>query len=162
MSQDIIREATFFFHSVFVGIVITFVYDWFLILRGLVKHGIFWISVEDFLFWFACGISVFYMLYRENNGVLRWFAVLGAIIGMSAYKMTVSKMFVNVMSTCIYKILCFLSRVIQIVLKPIKWLISMLLKFLDFVKGKFKNLHKFLKNKLTVCIKILKIVLCKQ
>lgn len=162
MSQDIIREVTFFLHSVIMGIVITFVYDWFLILRSLVKHGIFWISVEDFLFWFACGIGVFYMLYRENNGILRWFAVLGAVIGMSAYKVTISKRFVHIMSTCIYKIMWFLSRMIQIVLKPIKWLISKLLKFFNFGKGKCKNLHKILKNKLTVCIKMLKIVLCKQ
>lgn len=162
MSQDIIREVTFFLHSVIMGIVITFVYDWLLILRRLIKHGIFWISVEDFLFWFACGIGVFYMLYRENNGILRWFAVLGAVIGMTAYKVAVSKRFVHIMSTCIYKILCFLFRVIQIVLKPFKWLISRLLKILDFGKGKCKNLHKFLKNKLTVFIKMLKMVLCKQ
>ena len=162
MSPDIIREVTFFLHSVIMGIVITFVYDWFLILRSLVKHGTFWISVEDFLFWFACGIGVFYMLYRENNGILRWFAVLGAVIGMTAYKIVVSKKFVHIMSTCIYKIVCFVFRMIQIVLKPFKWLISKLLKFLNFGKGKCKNLHKFFKNKLTVCIKMLKIVLCKH
>lgn len=162
MSQDIIREVTFFLHSVIMGIVITFVYDWLLILRRLVKHGIFWISVEDFLFWFACGIGVFYMLYRENNGILRWFAVMGAIIGMTVYKITVSKRFVQIMSTCIYKMLYILSRVIQIVLKPFKWLISKLLIFFNFGKRKYKNIHKFIKNKLTVCIKMLKIVLCKQ
>ena len=162
MSQDIIKEVTFFLHSVVMGIIITFVYDWLLILRRLIRHGIFWISAEDFLFWFACGISVFYMLYRENNGVLRWFAVLGAMIGMAFYKVVISKKFVHIMSTCIYKIMCFLFRIIQIVLKPIKWLFSKLLKFARFGKRKCNNLHNFLKKRLTVCIKMLKIVLCKQ
>lgn len=50
MSQDIIQEVTFFLHSIIMGVVIAFVYDWFLILRKLIKHNIFWISFEDFLF----------------------------------------------------------------------------------------------------------------
>ena len=162
MSQDIIREVSFFLHSTIMGIVITFAYDWFLIIRKLIKHNTLWISIEDIIFWFSCGIGVFYMLYRENNGILRWFAVLGAVIGMTAYKIAVSKKFVHIMSTCIYKILCFIFRVIQIVLKPFKWLISQLLKLLNFGKGICKKIYKFLKNKLTVCIKMLKMVLCKQ
>ena len=162
MSQDIIREVTFFVHFVIMGVVITFVYDWLLILRRLVKHGLIGVSVEDLVFWFACGIGVFYMLYRENNGILRWFAILGAIIGMSVYKIVISDRFVHLMSTCIYKIMWFIFRIIQIVLKPIKWLFSRLFKFVDFGKGKCKKIHKFLKNKLTGCIKMLRIVLCKR
>lgn len=162
MSQDIIREVTFFFHSVVVGIIITFVYDWFLILRRLIKHGTIWISIEDFIFWAACGIGVFYMLYRENNGVLRWFAVLGAMLGMICYKFIISKRFVHIMSTCIYKIMWFLFRIIQVMLKPIKWLIFKLRRFFLFLKKKLKKLQNFIKKKLTVCIKMLKMVLCKQ
>ena len=162
MSQDIIREVTFFVHSVIMGVAITFVYDWLLIFRRVVKHGIFGISVEDLIFWFVCGIGVFYMLYRENNGILRWFAILGAIIGMSAYKIVISKRFVNLMSTCIYKIMWFISRIIQIVLKPVKWLFSKLFKLLSLGKDKCKKIHKFLKNRLTVCIKMLRMVLCNR
>ncbi len=162
MSQDIIREVTFFLHSVVVGIIITFVYDWFLILRRLIKHGTIWISIEDFIFWAACGIGVFYMLYRENNGVLRWFAVLGAMLGMICYKFIISKRFVHIMSTCIYKIMWFLFRIIQVMLKPIKWLIFKLRRFFLFLKKKLKKLQNFIKKKLTVCIKMLKMVLCKQ
>lgn len=162
MSRDIIQELTFFGHSILMGIVITFVYDWILILRKLIKHKIFWVSFEDFLFWVSCGIGVFYMLYRENNGVLRWFTVLGALIGMIFYKCLISNIFVHIMSTCIYKILWFLFRIIQIVVKPLKWLISKLIKLTNFLKKKIKKYQNFIKNKLTVCIKLLKMVLCKQ
>ncbi len=128
MSQDIIQEVTFFLHSIVMGVVITFVYDWFLIFRKLLKHNILWISFEDFLFWAGCGVGVFYMLYRENNGVLRWFTVLGAMLGMILYKALVSKWFVHIMSTLIYKIMWFLFRVIQIVVKPLKFLLSIISK----------------------------------
>lgn len=162
MSQDIIREVTFFLHSVMIGVIITFVYDWFLILRKLIRHGTIWISIEDFIFWVVCGIGVFYMLYRENNGILRWFAVLGAMIGMICYKFFISKRFVHIMSTCIYKIMWFLFRIIQVMLKPLKWLFFKLRRFFSFLKKKLKKLQNFIKKKLTVCIKMLKMVLCKQ
>lgn len=81
MSQSIIDEVTFLLHSFLMGILITFVYDGFIIMRRLIRHNLFLISVEDLIFWIACAIGVFYMLYEENNGILRWFAVFGAALG---------------------------------------------------------------------------------
>lgn len=162
MSQDIIQEVTFFLHSIVMGIVITFVYDWFLILRKLIRHNLFWLSFEDFLFWAACGLGVFYMLYRENNGVLRWFTVLGAMLGMIFYKLVISKPFIHIMSTCIYKIMWFLFRIIQIIVKPLKWLFSVIKRFAIFLKNKLRKCQNFIKNKLTGILKTLKIVLCKH
>ncbi len=162
MSQDIIQEVTFFLHSIVMGVVITFVYDWFLIFRKLLKHNILWISFEDFLFWAGCGIGVFYMLYRENNGVLRWFTVLGAMLGMILYKALVSKWFVHIMSTLIYKIMWFLFRVVQIVVKPLRFLLSIIKKIAIFLKNKLRRCQNFIKNKLTYFLKTLKMVLCKH
>lgn len=162
MSQDIIQEVTFFLHSLVMGIVITFVYDWLLIIRKLIKHNTLWISIEDILFWLACGIGVFYMLYKENNGVLRWFTVIGAVIGMGCYKLLIGKWFVHIMSTCIYKIMWFAFKILQIVVGPLKWLFSKLKKLTKFIKKKLKKLLNFIKNKLTVCIKMFKMILCKQ
>ena len=105
MSREIVQELTFFTHSVLMGLVITFIYDWIRVLRRLFKHGTVLTSVEDLLFWLACGIGVFYMLYRENDGTLRWFAILGAAIGMFFYELVVQDAFINVMSTCIHKIM---------------------------------------------------------
>ncbi len=139
MSQDIIQEAVFFLHSVFMGVIITFVYDWFLIIRKLIKHGVIWVSLEDFVFWIACGLGVFNMLYRENNGILRWFTVIGAMLGMACYKWLVSKIFVQIMSTCIYKIMRFLFKILQIIVKPITWLFKKLRKITNFFRRKIKE-----------------------
>lgn len=162
MSQGIVQEVTFFLHSILMGLIITFAYDWILIFRKLFRHGKFWMSVEDFIYWFVCGISVFYMLYRENNGVLRWFAVVGAAIGMLFYKLTVRNRFVSIMSTCIYKIMWFVFRVIQVVLKPLKCLFSAIRRCVRFLNKKFKKVKEFIKKRLTVFIKTLRIVLCKR
>jgi spore cortex biosynthesis protein YabQ len=162
MSQDIVQEITFFLHSILAGLVITFIYDWILVLRKLVKHGIVLVSIEDFIFWFACGIGVFYMLYRENNGVLRWFAVAGAALGMLLYKTVIKDRFVYIMSTCIHKIMWFVFRLIQIVLKPLKYAFSAIKRFLKFILKKIKKWIQNIKKRLTVCIKMLKMVLCKH
>ena len=162
MSQDIVQEVTFFLHSVLMGLVITFAYDWILICRRLLKHGRVLMSVEDLIYWFVCGISVFYMLYRENSGVLRWFAVMGAALGMFFYKIIFKSHFVNIMSTYIHKIMWFMFRVIQVVLKPIKWLFSAARRFVRFLLRKFKKVKEFVKKRLTVFIKTLRMVLCKQ
>ena len=162
MSQDIVQEVAFFLHSVLMGLVITFAYDWILICRRLLKHGRILMSVEDLIYWFVCGISVFYMLYRENSGVLRWFAVMGAALGMFFYKIIFKNRFVNIMSTYIHKIMWFMFRVIQIVLKPIKCLFSGVRRFVRFLLRKFKKVKEFVKKRLTVFIKTLRMVLCKQ
>ena len=63
MGQNIVDEVTFLGHSFVLGVVITFVYDGFLILRRLIKHNMLLISLEDMIFWIACAIGVFYQLF---------------------------------------------------------------------------------------------------
>ena len=162
MSQDIVQEVTFFLHSILMGLIITFAYDWILILRKLLKHGKVLTSIEDLLYWFVCGIGVFYMLYKENSGVLRWFAVMGATLGMLFYKAIIKNKFVSVMSTYIYKMMWFLLRIIQIVLKPIKCLFFTARRFVRFAFKILKKVREFIKKRLTVFIKTLRMALCKQ
>lgn len=162
MSQDIVQEIIFFLHSILIGLIITFAYDWILVLRKLFTHGMFLISVEDFIYWFVCGISVFYMLYRENNGILRWFAVVGAALGMLIYKAIIKNRFVNIVSKCIHKIMWFVFRVIQVVLKPLKCLFFAARRCVRFVWRKLKKVKLFIKKRLTVCLKTIRMILCKQ
>ena len=162
MSQDIVQEAVFFLLSILMGLVISFAYDWVLIFRKLFTHGRFFMSVEDFVYWFACGIGVFYMLYKENNGILRWFAVVGAALGMLTYKAIIKNRFVNIVSKCIHKIMWFVFRVIQVVLKPLKCLFFAARRCVRFVWRKLKKVKLFIKKRLTVCLKTIRMILCKQ
>ena len=162
MRREVVQELTFLTHYVIMGLVITFIYDWIRVLRKLIKHGTALMSAEDLLFWLACGIGVFYMLYRENDGTLRWFAVLGATIGMFFYKVTVRDAFINVMSTCLHKIMWFVFRILQIVLKPLKRLIYTGKTFVLYLGRKLKKCKEFIKKRLTAFIKTIRMVLCKH
>lgn len=162
MSQNIVNEMTFLLHSFLMGIIITFVYDGFLILRRLIRHSLFLISLEDMIFWIACAIGVFYMLYEENNGILRWFAVFGATMGMIVYKMSISSLIVNIMSTIIERIVRVIYRIFCFLFKPFKFIGKKIGHICKRSSGKSKKAYKCLKNKLTSRLKLLKITLCKR
>ena len=162
MSQDIMNEVTFFLHSLAMGVVITAAYDGFLVFRRLVRHTAFLVSLEDIVFWIACAIGVFYMLYEENNGILRWFAVFAASIGMLVYKKTVSPLIVGIISAAIQKLFRIIFKILRIFLKPIVRVIKKINGVFRIFGKKTGKAGKFLKNKLTGCLKLLKITLCKH
>jgi spore cortex biosynthesis protein YabQ len=166
MSQDILQEMNFFLNSLLIGVVITFAYDWLLILRKCIRHNIVIISIEDIIFWIACALGVFYMLYRENNGILRWFAVLAAAIGMWIYKRLVSTIFVTIVSAFIIKTCQFLIKPVLFICRKILRLIRAILLYLYrkylFTAKKTKKIAKLVKKKLTIQLKLIKITLCKQ
>lgn len=162
MSQDIINEVYFLGGSVFMGIVITFVYDFILIGRRIVRHNHFFISLEDFIFWAACAIAVFYMLYEENNGVLRWFAVMGAAVGMLLYKRTIGSRFVKIISAVILKEMHLLRKTAGIVFRPFRWIMRKAGACFRFIGRREKCVSKYMKKKLTGFKKALKIILYKH
>ena len=162
MSQDIVQEVVFFFFFFLMGLVITFAYDWILIFRELVAHGRFLMSIEDFIYWFMCGISVFYVLYKENNGVLRWFAVVGAALGMLFYKLTIKYRFINIMAKCIHKIMWFVFRIIQVMLRPLKCLFLAGRRCVRYAMRKLKKVKEFIQKRLTACIKTIRMILSKK
>lgn len=162
MSQSIIDEVTFLLHSFLMGILITFVYDGFIIMRRLIRHNLFLISVEDLIFWIACAIGVFYMLYEENNGILRWFAVFGAALGMAAYKKSVSPFLVKIITMVIERIFHGLFCILRFLFKPVRFAGGKVRGGACAVSKKGKKAGRCLKKKLTERVNSLKITLCKH
>lgn len=155
MSQNIFQELQFLLYAILFGAFLTSVYDIFRILRRVFPHGNILVSIEDLLFWIFCAVSVFYLLNAQSDGRLRWFSVVGAALGMSVYRVTFGRLlvslFVFIFSKC-RKAVCF---VLHYVLIPLR-----------FVGRKGHRLGqrgvRFTKKKLTVCRKMLKMILCKQ
>lgn len=67
------------------GVCLMFVYDIIRVLRLLIPHSFVVISIEDVLYWIAAGIAMFIMLYKEDSGNIRWFAVAITFLGMLIY-----------------------------------------------------------------------------
>ena len=95
ISESIGKELDMLLISFGIGILLVFVYDILRILRRLIPHGTFWVSVEDFLFWTGSAVVVFVMLYPISGGYLRGFSIGGIVLGMLLYNLYVSRYLVQ-------------------------------------------------------------------
>lgn len=137
MSQNIINEIYFFGCCVLTGVAVISMYDVLRIFRRVVKHGVFAVGIEDFIYWVGSSFFVFHIIYIRNDGIIRGFAILAIILGMLIYNVTISHVLVKYISMII-------NKIISIVTAPIKWIV------------------KKCSNILKKCYKTVKIMLTKQ
>ena len=162
MSESIIRDNYFLLYSLILGVCVTILYDILRILRRVLKHKDALVSIEDSLYWIVVAISVFYVMHTESNGTLRWFAILGAAIGMGIYKKTLSTPFVNLTSKGLRIVLHYLGKVCIVIFKPFKTATGKCSKAAEKAGARSIRAMRLSKKKLTRWLKTLKMVLCKQ
>lgn len=162
MSESIIRDNYFLLYSLFLGISVTVLYDLLRIFRRVVKHGNALVSMEDLLYWIVVAISVFYMMHKENNGTMRWFAILGAAVGMLLYKKLLSRLLVDTAAKALCFVFKILGKAANVLFTPFRFLLKKCGKGADAAGKKSRRGMHFLKKKLTRVLKTLKMVLCKQ
>lgn len=112
------------------------VYDVLRILRGLIPHGIFLISLEDVVYWLFCSLAVFTILYRQNDGTLRGFAIAGVFSGMLFYNHFISRHLVVVITRLLRWIGRLLFWPLRMIVRPLKLLMRKLKKFVTKVLKK--------------------------
>ena len=95
MSSGISRELQFFGLAVLRGVFILVLYDLLRIFRRVLPHGVWAIALEDVLYWIATALLIFQLLYRENDGAVRGYALLAVASGMVLYHQTFSNFLEN-------------------------------------------------------------------
>lgn len=75
------KEFSIFLSACLLGNTICMIYCAVRVFRRIVKHSLFWISLEDFVFWVWTGIYLFMEIYRTCNGSIRWYFVVGVLAG---------------------------------------------------------------------------------
>lgn len=139
VSETIGQEAVILGISVLVGAGLFLFYDILRIFRRIVPHGTIWISVEDFLYWLVCTGTVFVMLYQENDGMVRGFALGGVVLGMLLYYALLSRFVIKANVLVLKTVLGVLKKVLGFFFRP---LYRVLKRIWGFVK---KRLKKFLR-----------------
>ena len=81
MILGIEKELSVFLQAVLAGNLVYLSYLAIRIFRRILKHNLFWISVEDAIFWIAAGFYLFLKIYQTSNGTIRWYFVLGVLTG---------------------------------------------------------------------------------
>ncbi len=120
VSEGIGSEAYFLGVSVLAGIFLFFLYDILRILRRLIKHGTFLIGLEDILYWVFVTLTVFLMIYRNNDGMVRGFALGGVLLGMLLYYLLISRFVIKLNVLVFGTILKGIRRVLRVLFSPAK------------------------------------------
>ena len=82
----------------FSGFIFTMYYDVIRIIRRLIKHREFFVTIEDVVYGIFIGIQIFLLNYQNNKGVVRIFMFVGLLIGSIIYHKIFSTTLVEVFS----------------------------------------------------------------
>lgn len=112
------QELLFFCRTFLAGVCLAVSYDILRIFRNLVIHSTAAAALEDLLYWCSAGFFLFSVIYTENDGNIRIYALLAICLGAFTYHVGPSDILVNFISFVLKKIGKFLG----ILGKPIrKW-----------------------------------------
>jgi len=138
-----------------VGIIIGVLFDIFRILRKSFKTKDIVTYMEDILFWVLTGIIILFSMYKFSNGELRFFMIIGIIMGTLMYMITFSRYVIKI-SVFIIKIIktiiVYPVKVVEkilkkIIIRPIFIIcINFKKNFINFVKKNKKNRGIFVKK----------------
>ena len=81
MSTFIHHELFLLLRTIAVGAVLLLCYDLLAAFRNVFAHSDKAVGTEDILYWLCCAFFVFSEIYRSNEGILRFFMVLGFLSG---------------------------------------------------------------------------------
>ena len=81
MIAGIEKEIVVFIQAVLAGNLLYLVYSAIRIWRRIIKHNLFWVSIEDFIYWIGTGFYLFVKIYETCNGSIRWYFVVGVCVG---------------------------------------------------------------------------------
>ena len=75
------KELSVFLQAVLAGNIIYLAYSVIRVIRRLWKHNLFFVSLEDLVFWIATWIFLFIKMYQTSDGSIRWYFVIGVLFG---------------------------------------------------------------------------------
>ncbi len=122
MNKEILTELAFFGNCVLWGIYLLVFYDVFRIIRRIFPRGAILVGIEDLLYWTVSSVLIFRMMYQQNNGIIRGFAILGMFLGMLLYHNLISDPLVEWIAGFLNKIKGGILYVIRLILKPFLFL----------------------------------------
>ncbi len=120
---EIIKQAQLFAQAVVTGGELLLLYDLIRIWRRVVRHRIVGMAVEDLLFWLFCAFWIFGFMYRQNNGVIRGFIILGAAVGMFLYTILLSRWVVKAGTAVLGGVFRVVRRILRLAVAPLRKLI---------------------------------------
>ena len=132
----ILKELQFIGLAVLSGMLLLILYDMLRIVRRVIAHGVWAVAVEDLCYWMAAVVLVFQLIYQENDGALRGYALFALGVGMAVYHWSVSSWLVEHISIV-------LNVIYGVIKKPVGLVVGKTSRgfrqWIRFSKKKLKN-----------------------
>jgi len=129
--------------------IISIFFDTFRILRKSFNTPDILTYIEDIVFWIITGLFLIFVLFTVSNGEIRFYNIIGIVIGALVYLLTISKYFVKINVSIIRFLKNTIYKIISIILYPIKYILKIIKKmfkpFTFFVINIKKILYKDIK-----------------
>jgi spore cortex biosynthesis protein YabQ len=139
------NQAYVFLSTMYAGFIIGFLYDCCRIIRRMIRAGVFVTGILDLLFWSVIGTLSFLVVFYVNDGDVRFFTIVGFVIGWILYVFTLSP-FIMKGLTWIYQTL---AKIIHWLIKIVLWPFQMLWKAARVPISGIKKLWHKLKSKIS-------------
>lgn len=113
MSHMVIWETGYLGACFMLGLSLMLLYDILRVVRILLPHCGFFVGVEDILYWLAVSAASFLMLYKGNDGIVRWYAVAAIALGMMLFNIGISRFAVPFIGKILRLPLDFIGKILK-------------------------------------------------
>lgn len=142
------------------GIIIGLLFDIFRILRRSFKTSDIITYLQDILFWILTGLILLYSIFTFSNGEIRFYMLLGVLLGCLIYMLMFSKYFININVKIILVLKKVIGKILSIIIFPIKIIVKFIKKIffkpINFVTINIKKIKTNYQKKLKNVFKIQK------
>ena len=136
-------QALIFIVFTFTGILLGILFDFFRVFRRTFNTIDFITYLEDILYWILAGIIVLYNIWFFNNGEIRFFMIIGIIMGAIIYSLLFSPILIKIETMILTKLKNIIMFFYKIIIIPIEKIIN----FFAFYTSKINIIAKKQNNK---------------
>lgn len=146
-----VEQAKIFLIFIIIGILISFIFDIFRILRKVYKFNNLMIYIQDIIFWIIAGIITLFSIFKFNSGNIRLYLFFSMFIGVILYTCSLSNN-IRIIGTIIIRLLnTIISKIIKLLCIPIKAIYKIICNLKNKLLIVNKNKTKFnLKSKKSI------------
>lgn len=142
MSETIYAEFNTFCYAIMLGAFCGVIYDIIRIFRRIIKKKIAVTAAEDIIYWLAVSVLMFMLMYRENGGMVRGYAIIGMAAGMILYEISIGKFFVKYVSKFLNCVLNRIKKVLEFILKKVLKPFTIIVRLYRDKNAKYKKNHE--------------------
>ncbi len=133
MEFSINREVAVFLSFVLCGGILYLCYDLFFVIRKQTKAEGMMVHLQDGLFWVVSLFVLFFFVFTNSRGTVRFYELLGAVLGAVLYGLTLSKWVTRFLNKFLEILSLFFKKILKFLLTPLVFMYNIIYRCIYFV-----------------------------